>query len=111
MTTGADPVSLCFSALANPARRAIVERLAAGDATLSELAAPLGISLPAVSRHVSVLEGAGLVERVGPARFPRRRLRRVGLRPGAAWFLRQQERWDLRLDRLAQRLASGRRTA
>ncbi|HMV70151.1 MAG TPA: metalloregulator ArsR/SmtB family transcription factor [Myxococcota bacterium] len=95
-----DPLSHTLAALADPTRRAIVARLAAGDATVTELAAPFPISLPAISRHLKVLEQAGLIERGRDARFRPCRLRPEGLREVASWVDRYRALWEQRLDRL-----------
>ena len=96
----ADPLSLTLSALADPTRRAIVARLAQGEATVSELAAPFAMSMPAVSKHLRVLEQAGLVEQGRAAQFRPRRLRPDPLRDLAGWLERYRSYWDESLDRL-----------
>ena len=96
----ADPLSLTLSALADPTRRAIVARLAQGEATVSELAAPFAMSMPAVSKHLRVLERAGLVEQGREAQFRPRRLRPDPLRDLAGWLERYRSYWDESLDRL-----------
>ena len=96
----ADPLSLTLSALADPTRRAIVARLARGEATVSELAAPFAMSMPAVSKHLRVLEQAGLVEQGREAQFRPRRLRPDPLRDLAGWLERYRSYWDESLDRL-----------
>ena len=96
----ADPLSLTLSALADPTRRAIVARLAQGEATVSELAAPFAMSMPAVSKHLRVLEQAGLVEQGREAQFRPRRLRADPLRDLAGWLERYRSYWDESLDRL-----------
>ena len=96
----ADPLSLTLSALADPTRRAIVARLAQGEATVSELAAPFAMSMPAVSKHLRVLEQAGLVEQGREAQFRPRRLRPDPLRDLAGWLERYRSYWDESLDRL-----------
>lgn len=89
-----------FAALADPTRRAIVARLAKGDATVLELAAPFAISLPAISRHLKVLEHAGLIARERDAN--RRPCRLVGdaLTDVAQWAEHTRGAWEARLDRL-----------
>lgn len=94
-----------FSALADPTRRAIVARLACGEATVTELTEPLGISMPAVSRHLKVLERAGLVERGRYAQFRPCRLRPEGLVEVRAWIDEIRATWERRLDRLEAYLA------
>lgn len=96
----ADRLSLTLSALADPTRRAIVARLAEGEATVSELAAPFAMSMPAVSKHLRVLERAGLVEQGREAQFRPRRLRPDPLRDLAGWLDRYRSYWDESLDRL-----------
>ncbi|MCB1452709.1 MAG: winged helix-turn-helix transcriptional regulator [Rhizobiaceae bacterium] len=96
----ADPLSTTFSALADPTRRAILARLATGEATVSELAAPFDMSFPAVSKHLKVLERAGLVEQGRAAQFRPRKLRPDPLRDLAAWLEDYRRYWDDRLDNL-----------
>ncbi len=93
-----------FLALADPTRRAIVERLAKGEATVSQLAAPFDMALPSVSKHLRVLERAGLMtqERVGRTRVCR--LNRAPLDELAAWLGRYTDFWNDRLDALAAHL-------
>jgi DNA-binding transcriptional ArsR family regulator len=95
-----------FAALADPTRRAILARLAAGEATVSELAQPLDMSLPAVSKHLGVLERAGLVSRRRSAQFRPCRLEPAPLEAAADWLARYQAFWDESLDRLAQHVES-----
>ncbi len=89
-----------FAALADPTRRAIVSRLAQGDATVLELAEPFAISLPAISRHLKVLAQAGLISRGRDAQRRPCRLEPTALRAIAAWSLHTEEAWRQRLDRL-----------
>ena len=89
-----------FAALADPSRRAILARLAKGEAGVLELAEPLEISLPAVSKHLKVLERAGLVARGRRAQWRPRRLRAEPLHAAAQWLDRYREIWEQRLDRL-----------
>ena len=96
-----------FAALSDPTRRAIVARLAQGEATVSELAAPFEISLPAVSRHLRVLEQAGLLRRRKHGRVHRCRLAPAALRPATEWLAFYQKFWERRLDELAGYLGSG----
>lgn len=98
MTT--DPLSMTLSALADPTRRAIIARLATGEATVSELAEPFDMSFPAVSKHLKVLERAGLVEKGRMAQFRPRRLKPDPLRDLAAWLEEYRQYWDDRLDSL-----------
>jgi DNA-binding transcriptional ArsR family regulator len=95
-----DPLSMTFSALADPTRRAIIARLASGEATVSELAAPFDMSFPAVSKHLKVLERAGLVEQGREAQFRPRKLRPDPLRDLAGWLEEYRRYWDDRLDNL-----------
>jgi DNA-binding transcriptional ArsR family regulator len=99
-----DPLSLTLSALADPTRRAIVARLASGEATVSELAEPFDMSMPAISKHLRVLERAGLVEQGREAQFRPRRLRPDPLRDLAGWLEDYRKFWDARLDRLDEYL-------
>jgi len=100
-----DTLSPTLAALSDPTRRAIVARLARGEATVTELTAPLSISMPAVSRHLKVLEHAGLVERRRDARFRYCRLRPEGLGEVRSWLDEIREVWERRLDRLEAYLA------
>jgi DNA-binding transcriptional ArsR family regulator len=100
----ADSLSLTFAALADPTRRAIVARLARGEATVSELAEPFPISLPAISRHLKVLERAGLIARNRSAQSRPSTLRAERLGEATAWIESCQEIWESRLDRLDEHL-------
>lgn len=91
-----------FAALADPTRRAIIARLAEGPAPVGELAAPFEISLPAVSRHLKVLEGAGLISREKDAQWRRCHLQPQGLAGAADWIESTRRFWEDRLDSLAQ---------
>jgi DNA-binding transcriptional ArsR family regulator len=93
-----------FSALADPTRRAILARLASGEATVNEIAAPFEISLPAVSRHLKVLERAGLIARGREAQSRPCSLDAVGLREVADWVDAYRRFWEERFDRLDQYL-------
>jgi DNA-binding transcriptional ArsR family regulator len=96
------PLDLVFGALSDPTRRAIVARLAGGGETaVSELASPFAMSLPAVSKHVSVLRGAGLVEQEKRGRVHYCRLRPDPLREAAAWISDHAQFWQQQLDSLA----------
>jgi len=95
-----DALSQTFSALADPTRRAILARLAAGGATVGELAEPFDMSLPAVSRHLRVLTDAGLIERHTEAQWRRCELRGEGLRAAADWMEFYRKFWEAQLDRL-----------
>jgi DNA-binding transcriptional ArsR family regulator len=95
-----DRLSMIFAALADPTRRAILARLAEGDATVSELAEPFTISLPAISRHLKVLEQAGLITRSRNAQWRSSTLQADTLREVIDWVEPYRELWDARLDRL-----------
>src|SRR3954463_5394051 len=101
----ADYLTLIFSALADPTRRAILSRLASGSASVTELAAPFAISLPAVSKHLKVLERAGLIARGREAQWRPCRLDPVPLREAAHWLDAYRQFWDEQLDRLDTYLA------
>jgi DNA-binding transcriptional ArsR family regulator len=96
----ADPVSDVFAALADPTRRAILARLASGEATVNELAAPFPISPQAVSKHLNVLERAGLIVRTREAQWRRCRLEPAPLRGIALWVDQYRRFWDERYDSL-----------
>jgi len=85
-----DTLDTTFAALSDPIRRAILARLAQGEATVSELARPFDVSLPAISRHLRVLEQAGLLERTRVGRMHRCRLRENPLRDAQQWITEQQ---------------------
>ena len=93
-----------FAALGDPTRAAIVERLARGPATVSVLATPFAMSLPAVSKHVRILERAGLLERRKQGRATVCALRTPALRDASAWLEHRRRTWERRLDRLADHL-------
>lgn len=100
----ADHLSATFSALADPTRRAILARLARGEATVTELAKPFAISQPAISKHLKVLERAGLISRgrdaqSRPCRFEVRRLKEA-----TEWMNRYRAHWEASFDRLADLL-------
>jgi DNA-binding transcriptional ArsR family regulator len=99
-----DQLSLTFAALANPTRRAILDRLAEGEATVAELAKPFSISPPAISRHLKVLERAGLVARGRVAQSRPTSLRPEALDDADAWVHACRERWAGRMDRLGEHL-------
>jgi DNA-binding transcriptional ArsR family regulator len=96
----ADPLSTTFSALADPTRRAILARLAQGEATVSELAKPFDMSLPNVSKHLKVLRDAGLVEQGRDAQFRPCRLEPARLRDVSAWVEQYRRLWEERFERL-----------
>src|SRR5439155_13907764 len=96
----ADPLSSVFAALADPTRRAILARLADGEATVNELAAPFSISLQAVSKHLKVLERAGLIVRGRDAQWRPCRIQPAPLRDLAAWTEQYRRLWDERYEQL-----------
>jgi DNA-binding transcriptional ArsR family regulator len=95
-----DQVSSVFAALADPTRRAILARLAAGEATVNELAAPFPITMQAVSKHLNVLERAGLIVRTREAQWRRCKLDPTPLRDIARWVDDYRRFWDERYDTL-----------
>ena len=99
-----DQLSVTFSALADPTRRAILARLTAGETTVKELAAPFDISLPAISRHLKVLEHAGLITRSHAAQWRPCRLEAGPLKGVAEWTERYRAFWEGSLDRLGEYL-------
>ena len=101
-----DHLTATFAALANPTRRAILDRLAEGEATVGELAAPLPITTQAVSQHLSILESSGLIVRGRAAQHRPSRLRGAPLRDAATWLERYRGFWDASFDSLEDRLRS-----
>ncbi len=101
-----DTLDRVFQALADPSRRIIVERLARGPASVSELAQPLSMSLPAVLQHLQVLQASGLVrsEKIGRVRTCR--IQAAALRMAETWIARRRAGWERRLDRLGDYLAT-----
>jgi DNA-binding transcriptional ArsR family regulator len=95
-----------FSALADPTRRAIISKLAEGEMPIMEIAAPFDMSLPAVTKHIRILEAAGLVTRRKQGRVRYCRLNAKPLREAAEWLAFYQRFWDARLDSLAGFLES-----
>lgn len=95
-----DRLSAIFGALADPTRRAILERLVAGEATVGELVAPFRMSQPAVSKHLKVLEGAGLVSRHRRGTANLSRIEPVALRGADDWLERYRAVWEERFERL-----------
>lgn len=95
-----DRLSTIFAALADPTRRAILARLADGDATVTELAAPFDISLPAISRHLKVLENAGLISRSRSAQWRTSSLEAAPLKEATDWMERYRTFWDANFTRL-----------
>lgn len=105
-----DPVSKAFAALADPTRRAILERLSAGDAGVVELAGASRLTQPAITKHLKVLEEAGLVVRTRDGQRRPARLQLEGLAPVDDWLRRARAEWCDRLDRLEAHLATGSET-
>ena len=101
-----DPLSAVFGALADPTRRAILSRLAEGEATVNELAAPHAISLPSVSRHLKVLERAGLVVKSRSAQWRPCRLETAPLAEADAWMEPYRAFFETRLARLEHQLTT-----
>jgi DNA-binding transcriptional ArsR family regulator len=101
-----DSLTLTFSALADPTRRSILSRLAEGEATVNEIAEPFPLSLPAISRHLKVLEHAGLIVRSRDAQWRRSRLEAQPLDEAVEWMLSRKRTWQARMDRLEAHLAT-----
>jgi DNA-binding transcriptional ArsR family regulator len=99
-----DQLSTTFAALADPTRRAILARLAQGEATVNELAQPFPISAQAVGKHLRVLERAGLIERSRSAQLRPSRLRAVALKDATEWLDGYRGFWEAGFDRMDQRL-------
>jgi DNA-binding transcriptional ArsR family regulator len=104
-------LSETFAALGDPTRLAILERLAEGDATVTELAEPFEVSMPAISRHLKVLERAGLITRGRTAQSRPSSLRVEALDEATAWIQTRRELWEGRLDRLDDHLRKLQRRA
>lgn len=104
MIRSADHLSATFSALADPTRRAILARLSRGEATVTELAEPFSLSLPAISKHLKVLERAGLIERGREAQWRPCRLRAAPLREASDWVEQYRRFWEESFDRLDEYL-------
>jgi DNA-binding transcriptional ArsR family regulator len=100
-----DPLSLTFAALADPTRRAILQRLSRGEASVSELTEPFDISMPAISRHLKVLEQAGLVARTRHAQWRPVQLNATPLAEVAGWVEHYRRHWDRQFDRMDAYLA------
>ena len=105
MQTAHDALSQTFAALADPTRRAILARLAEGEASVTELAEPFEISQPAVSKHLKVLENAGLISRGREAQWRPCKLEPKALQGVDHWLDRYRRLWEERFDRLADYLA------
>ena len=106
-----DVLSVTFAALADPTRRAILARLAEGEATVNELAEPFDMTLQAISKHLKVLERAGLITRGRTAQLRPSRLEAEPLREVADWLEQYRDVWEGRLDRIALRLRDIQRKA
>ncbi|HTR83033.1 MAG TPA: metalloregulator ArsR/SmtB family transcription factor [Reyranella sp.] len=106
----AAPLDLAFQALADPTRRVIIERLARGSASVSELAAPLDMTLSAVVQHLAVLEESGLVRSRKVGRVRTCRLEPKALQGAERWFAERRATWERHLDQLGQFLAERRKT-
>ena len=104
MQTQPDPLSTTFAALADPTRRAILAQLAGGQATVTELAAPFDLSLPAISKHLKVLQRAGLIEQGRQAQWRPCRLKPEGLRDVADWLGQYRWQWEQSFERLDEYL-------
>jgi DNA-binding transcriptional ArsR family regulator len=102
------PLDATFGALADPTRRAIVERLTRGDASVGELAEPFDMSLPAISKHLTVLERAGVVERIKEGRTRRCHLVDTPMREALEWIATYGRFWEGQLDSLERLLAESR---
>ena|ERR671930_2054179 len=100
MAVAADRLSSVFGALADPTRRAILARLTEGDLTVAQLAAPFTVSQPAISRHLKVLEQAGLISRSRRATARLSHLEAEPLRQATTWLVRYREYWDESYERL-----------
>ena len=103
-TMTADPLSATFAALSDPTRRAILARLSNGETSVGELASPFEISLPAVSKHLKVLERAGLIERGRSAQWRPCRLQAAPLKQVDEWVETYRRHWEERFDRLDEYL-------
>ena len=99
-----DSLSLTFAALADPTRRAILVRLVEGEATVNELAAPFDMSLQAVSKHLKVLQGAGLISRGRDAQYRPCQFEPAPLDAATDWITRNRQIWTERFDQLEQHL-------
>ncbi len=104
MTVAEDRLDATFTALADPTRRAIVARLARGDATVNELAAPFDMTLPGISKHLKVLERCGLITRTRQAQFRPCHLEGKVLDGALSWIEENRRVWDQRFDKLDEHL-------
>ncbi|MBB6731509.1 ArsR/SmtB family transcription factor [Cohnella zeiphila] len=99
-----DTLSLIFAALADPTRRNILTRLSQRAATVGEIAEPFGISAPAISQHLKVLERAGLIERTANAQWRTLKIRTEPLDEASAWVEKHRREWNLRFDAMEEHL-------
>ena len=106
-----DQLTETFAALADPTRRAILERLAEGEATVNQLAEPFPISVQAVSKHLKVLESAGLITRGRSAQLRPSRLQGASLQQAVAWLETYRQFWEGSFDRLDERVQATERGA
>ena len=106
MSTAVDELSTTFAALADPTRRAILTRLSAGEATVNELAEPFALTQQAISKHIKVLERAGLISRSRSAQARPCRIEPAGFEIVADWIARHRKLWHERYDRLDSHLAA-----
>jgi len=100
-----DDLSMTFAALADPTRRSILSRLAEGEATVNELAEPFPVSRPAISRHLKVLERAGLIARTREAQWQWTRMQAEPLDEAVEWMQSRKQMWHARMNRLDAHLA------
>jgi DNA-binding transcriptional ArsR family regulator len=110
LEAGADDLTRTFAALADPTRRALLSRLSAGEATVNQLAEPFALTQQAISKHIKVLERAGLVSRSRAAQARPCRLEPAAFEAAADWIGRHQRTWQERYDRLDEHLAALRAT-
>jgi DNA-binding transcriptional ArsR family regulator len=106
-----DPLSTTFAALADPTRRAILARLISGEASVTELAAPFDMTLPAVTKHLKVLQRAGLISQGREAQWRPCRLEARAMRAAADWMEPYRKQWEQRLDRLDDYLRESNKSA
>lgn len=99
-----DHLSTTFAALADPTRRSILARLATGETSVSELAAPFDMTMPAITKHLNVLERAGLIVRGREAQWRPCKLKADPLKDAASWLADYRQHWEQRLDRLDEYL-------
>jgi len=100
MQDATDQLSMTFSALADPTRRAILVRLSSGEASVKELAQPFEMTMPAISKHLKVLERAGLIQRGRDAQWRPCKLKAEPLKTAAGWISQYRQFWEDSLDRL-----------